>query len=163
MYSYQFEFKDRKIDNFFKRASVVAELSPDEQTKVGAILVDPVAGTVINSGYNGFCRGAPDHIIPKSRPHKHDFILHAETNLILNCARMGIKTSGGILFCTLSPCVWCLRQIYQAGIETVFFTEKYREFSKNLEMKDLFVTVEGCETTSGLKYHILGISGGLPQ
>jgi len=133
--------KIRKIGNYFEQAEVVAKMSPDAETQVGALLVHNKTGAVLASGFNGFIRGADDLNLPNTRPLKYDFIIHAETNLLFNCARHGINTSDCTLFCTLSPCKNCMRSCYQAGINTIYFKKKYRDFNENVRMGDLDVTL----------------------
>lgn len=129
--------KLKKIQNYHKQACVIAELSPDAETQVGALLIHTLTGAVLSSGYNGFLRGAPDQLLPKTRPDKHNFILHAEKNLIYNCARHGISMSDCYVFCTLSPCMDCLRALYQSGITRVVFKDEYRDFSRESQILDL--------------------------
>lgn len=134
----------KKLDSYYNRAKVVSEDSPDEQTKVGAILIHPKSGAVISSGYNGFIRQGPDHILPKTRPKKYEYMRHAEENLITNCSRHGIATDDCILFCTMSPCKSCMRMLYQAGIRHVFFKDVYKDFEENIKMLDLHLAVSKC-------------------
>lgn len=126
-----------KLHNLMKQAYVVAEMSHDAETKVGAVLVNSKSGAVIASGFNGFVRGAPDSVLPKTRPDKYKYIIHAEQNLLLNCARHGICTENAILICTLSPCCTCLRMIWQAGISEVYFDKTYKDFDANRNMGDV--------------------------
>lgn len=131
----------KKIENYHKQALVVAEMSPDAETKVGSLLINSDTGAVLGSGFNGFIRKAPDNTLPKTRPDKYVYIIHAETNLIYNCARHGISTSGCFIYCTLSPCINCCRAIFQSGITKVVFKDKYRDFDKQAEMLDLKYTL----------------------
>lgn len=131
--------KTHKFDNYYQRALAVASNSPDQETKVGAILINRDSGAIIADGYNGFCRGSPDHLIPKTRPDKHLYIIHAEINLICNCVRHGIKADNCVVFCTLSPCINCCRALYQSGITTVIFKDKYKDFDAQVEMLDLYL------------------------
>lgn len=117
--------KQEKLQLYIKRALVTAESSPDAETKVGAILVSKSTGSVISEGYNGFVRGANDEALPKTRPAKYDFVIHAEQNLIYNAARNGVRTDACFLVSTHSPCVNCARALYQAGIDTVYFKNYY--------------------------------------
>lgn len=135
------EITKKKLDAYHDQAMAVARQSPDEQTKVGALLIHGKTGAVISSGFNGFVRKGPDDILPKTRPNKYDYIVHAETNLICNCARHGISTDRCFIYCTLSPCIHCLRQVYQSGIQWVFFKDTYRDFDKNKMMLDLHLKV----------------------
>lgn len=127
----------KKIRNYYKQALAIAEMSPDAETQVAALLINSKTGAVLNSGFNGFIRGAPDHVLPKHRPEKYPYMVHAETNLIYNCARHGISTDECFVFCTLSPCINCCRAIYQCGIKQVVFKDTYRDFDKQKEMDDL--------------------------
>lgn len=127
----------KKLDNYYKQALAVSELSPDEQKKVGALLINVSTGAILGSGYNGFLRGADDSSLPKVRPDKYIYMIHAEANLIYNSARHGVVTEGSFVFCTLSPCMNCCRTLYQSGIRTVVFKDKYREFDKQLDALDL--------------------------
>ena len=120
-----------------RRAQVVSVDSHDAETQVGAVLVHGTTGAVLASGYNGFIRGADDENLPNTRPEKYPYMVHAETNLIYNCARHGVSTEGCFVVCTLSPCINCLRALYQCGVTEVYFLEKYRDFDKNFNMQDL--------------------------
>ena len=128
-----------KLVNLFKQARVVAENSHDKQTQVGALLLNPRTGAVLSSGYNGFIRGAKDDELPNTGPEKYPYMVHAEQNLLLNCARHGVATEGCWVICTLSPCSVCMRMLYQAGITRVFFDDTYRDFDTQKKMKDLNV------------------------
>ena len=129
------------LSNLFKQARVVAENSHDSETQVGALLIKENTGAVVASGYNGFIRGANDMILPKTRPGKYPYIIHAEQNLLLNCARHGIMTEGCFMVVTLSPCSQCMRMAWQSGITKIYFDDEYRDFKEQLKMHDLNVWV----------------------
>lgn len=120
------EVKTEKVLSYLRRAEVVAQSSPDAETKVGSVLISKKTGSVISEGYNGFVRGAPDAQLPKTRPGKYEFVIHAETNLVCNAARNGVNTDDCFIVQTHSPCVQCARLLYQCGITTVYFKEFYR-------------------------------------
>ena len=130
-----------KLDNLFKQARVVAENSHDSQTKVGALLIHGKTGAVLSSGFNGFIRGTCDDELPATRPDKYQYIIHAEMNMLLNSCRHGIATEGCYVVCTLSPCKTCLRSLFQAGITTIYFETKYRDFEQQIIMKDLLINL----------------------
>lgn len=115
----------KKAKELINVAESVSLFSKDEETKVGALLVDPDDGAIVASGYNGFVRGSNDSKIPKTRPDKYPYTIHAEINLIINCANHGIKTRDKILVCTHSPCKNCARLMQNAGITTVVFKRWY--------------------------------------
>lgn len=147
--------KESKIKTFIKMADVFSEQSPDDQTKVGAVLISKT-GRQIASGFNGFLRGAPDHLLPKTRPLKYKYMQHAERNLLYNCLDEGISTRECTVITTLSPCEECLRACWQAGITQIIYRDLYFEsvdFYK--QMPDICVDIE---TFTG--YTVLKLSSG---
>lgn len=131
------EPKSKKILGYIRRAEVVSEDSPDEQTKVGSVLISRKTGSVVSEGFNGFVRGANDLALPKCRPEKYEYIIHAETNLICNAARNGVTTDDCFVVQTLSPCVQCARYLYQCGITTVYYREYYKGTDEVKRLGDL--------------------------
>lgn len=130
-------FSERKLNYYHNRAVAAAKQSHDLQTQVGALLVNPKSGAVIAEGFNGFVRGAKDETLPKTRPEKYEYIVHAETNLLCNAVRHGISTDGCIIYCTLSPCIKCIRMLWQAGISEIFCENFYSDFEKSQSLGDL--------------------------
>lgn len=128
-----------KLENYMDIASTVAERSHDAQTKVGAILVNNKSGAIIATGYNGFIKGANDATLPNTRPEKYEYILHAEMNLLTNCARHGISMDDCFLVSTLSPCKLCMRLMINSGITKVVAKTLYSDFESILQMKDVDV------------------------
>ncbi len=53
--------------------------------------------------------------------------VHAEMEAIIACARNGVSTKNGILYCTTFPCHNCARHIVAAGIKKVYFIEPYEK------------------------------------
>lgn len=128
-------------------ADAVKQRSHDAETQVGAVLVNNDSGAIMSTGFNGFVRGANDEVLPKTRPEKYEYIVHAEQNLISNCARHGISMDNCTLICTLSPCKLCMRLLFNAGITRVIVKDIYKDFKEILEMKDIKVGVS--ETPEG--------------
>lgn len=137
--------RQSKNENYMEHACVAAKRSHDTETQVGAVLVNSNSGAIIATGFNGFVRGARDEDLPTRRPEKYEYIVHAEVNLIANCARNGINTNGCIVYCTLSPCKACMRLLYNCGITKVIVKELYRDFEDIKSMKDIEVSVDGSE------------------
>jgi dCMP deaminase len=52
-------------------------------------------------------------------------VIHAEANALSKVARSTNNSDGGTLYCTLSPCFDCAKQIIQAGIKRVVYQEQY--------------------------------------
>ncbi len=142
--------RQSKNDNYMEIAETVAKRSHDAETKVGAVLISDASGAIIATGYNGFVRGAPDDILPNTRPAKYEYILHAEQNLIANCARHGISMDNCTLICTMSPCKVCMRMLLNCGITKVIAKNLYKDINEIKEMQDIIITITEEE---GL-YHI---------
>lgn len=130
-------FNKDKVKKYLNVAYSVSQFSKDPSTKVGAVLVDHQTHTIVGTGYNGAIRNADDDIIPTIRPDKYSYFIHAEQNLIYNCAKNGIKTNDQILFSTHSPCEQCVRALYQAGIKTIYFSTFYPNKEEFLLVKRL--------------------------
>jgi len=112
--------------------------SQDEETKVGAILVKNDTGMVVATAHNGFVKGADDDVLPKVRPEKYKYMVHAEENLCAHAAKNGINISNSTLIITLSPCQRCLRLMFQAGIVKVICRDLYRDH--DISLLDLSIT-----------------------
>jgi dCMP deaminase len=131
-----------KIANYMEIAETVAKRSHDSECQVGAVLVNNKSSSIVSTGYNGFVRGADDSVLPTTRPEKYEFMLHAETNLINNCARNGISMNDCTLICTMSPCKSCLRQLVNCGITKVIVRHLYKDYHDVLKMPDVRVNSE---------------------
>lgn len=131
-----------KVQNYMEIAETIAKRSHDAETKVGAILVNNSSGAIIATGFNGFVRGAPDDTLPNTRPDKYEYIVHAEQNLICNCAHEGISMSNCSLVCTLSPCKLCMRMLLNCGITKVISKNLYKDFNEIIAMQDIRVEVK---------------------
>ena len=130
-----------KIEWYMGFAEQASKRSPDAETKVGAAIVNSHSGAVLAMGFNGFIRGANKRLLPNTRPDKYPYMVHAEMNLIANCARHGISMESCDLYCTLSPCVSCMRVMWNCGIQRIYVKELYKDFQQIKEMKDLRVSV----------------------
>jgi dCMP deaminase len=143
--------KVSKIEVQMNMAEQMARLSPDEETKVGAILIKNDGETMLTQGYNGFVRGADDDVLPKTRPSKYEYLIHAEINLLSNAAYNGISTKDATIVCTLTPCKSCMRALYNAGIRKVIAKKLYSDYEHILSMKDLKVD---CKIDEHGFYHL---------
>jgi deoxycytidylate deaminase len=134
-------FTQDRLMSYHRRAEAIAINSHDAQTKVSALLINPKSGAVISDGYNGFVRGAPDADLPTTRPDKYKYIVHAEVNLLCNAVRHGVRADDCVVYSTLSPCISCVRMLWQAGISAVYYKEVYRDFSESVDMGDIVIKV----------------------
>lgn len=113
-------------DAFFMNiAEAVRDGSPDPKTQVGAVIVDSKK-RIISTGFNGTPSGFDDNSIDWSnREEVYPNIIHAEVNAILYS---NSKFEGSTLYVTTSPCHECLKIVASAGIKTVIFKNKYKDF-----------------------------------
>lgn len=116
-------YSDRWLTFYFKSVLLVAEMSKDVRSHVGAVLVrDKI---IISEGYNGLPRNvdyAGDFV---ALENKYFFFVHAETNAVLNAAYHGIKTAGADVFISGMPCATCARSMIQAGINCIYFHKSW--------------------------------------
>ena len=120
-------------DEFFMRVAVAASLrSKDPNTQVGAC----IAGTdhrILSVGYNGTPSGIDDDEFPWDTTDdpltdKHNYVIHAEANAILNYRGSLKELSGATVYVTLFPCQECAKILVQAGIgEVVYLDDKYHD------------------------------------
>lgn len=106
---------------FFQEAALWRQNSHDIQTQCGCVLVKDK--TSISTGYNGFVRDIDDNVLPKERPAKYPFMIHAEANAIYNSVRLGRSTLGATAYITGAPCINCIQMLYQCGIHEIKFTD----------------------------------------
>lgn len=118
-------------DSYFMNVAILtSKRSKDENTKVGACLVDS-SNRIIGCGYNGFIKRVDNSVFPSTREGewintKYPFIVHAELNAILNTTVFDLSNSK--LFCTLFPCNDCAKVIIQKGIsEVIYLSDKHHD------------------------------------
>ena len=113
-------------DNYFiGLAYYVSTRSHDLETQVGCVIVSQ--NRVISMGYNGFCAGLDDSLLPAPRPDKYPFMVHAEENAISNMLINPplAKTA----YITHMPCNRCAKLLWQNGINNWIVPENYRTHS----------------------------------
>lgn len=114
-------------------AKIIAKRSPCLTRQVGAILTED--GYVVGVGYNGPPSGMKhDEVdIRKEKGFKsgegldYSRDVHAEQNAM---QQSGIRTkrAGNLeLFTTSSPCIHCMRQLIQIGVNRIYYIEKYEQ------------------------------------
>lgn len=123
--------ESNKWDNrFMNLAKEISTWSKDYGSKVGALAVSPDRKDII-LGYNGF----PSRIIDDSRlenyTDKHNIVIHAEMNVILNAKR---NLQGYSLYTTRFPCLQiCTRHIIQAEFARVVYLLNVEKEKKYIE------------------------------
>ena len=122
--------KEKFVNAYMDVAHRFAQLSSAKRLQVGAIIVKD--DRIISIGYNGMPSGWTneceyEEIFEYGTFLKtKDEVIHAEANAIAKLAKSPESGLGSTLFLTHSPCIQCAKQIYTAGINTVFFSKRYR-------------------------------------
>ena len=122
------EFTDYTPPTFdvtcMKQVYLAAERSKDPRTKIGAVLVKEK--NIISTGYNGFARKVLDLSERyNDRETKYMFVVHAEDNAILSCARLGVSTIGSVLYTQALPCNECMKSIVQGGVTKIVIHKQW--------------------------------------
>lgn len=130
-------------DEFFMRAAVAASLrSKDPNTQVGACIAD-TNNRILSVGYNGTPSALNDDDFPWDTADdplhdKHNYVIHAEANAILNYRGSLKDMAGATVYVTLFPCHECAKTLVQAGIgEVVYLDDKYCGTEDNLISKNI--------------------------
>ena len=131
---------------YIKVAQLCANNSYALKLKVGAVIVKD--DQIISDGFNGTPCGFENRCETKNingELQTLPYVLHAESNAILKCAKYGRPTNGSTLYITHSPCIECAKLIIQAGIIRVVYLEDYRK-AEGLELlKKVGINVEKFE------------------
>jgi dCMP deaminase len=115
--------KHKMLEPYMDTARAFAKLSHAQRRKVGAIAVTPQ--DVVIYSWNGRPSG-DDNCCEVNPELTHPEVLHAESNIVAKAAREGISLKDADVYVTLSPCLPCALQLYQAGVKMVTFDEEYR-------------------------------------
>ena len=113
-------------------AKLVSTRATCPRRSVGAVLVKD--RRILATGYNGAPMGLPH--CPEDG-EKHDWplgcmraghcirSLHAEQNVLLQAAKIGIPCDGSTMYVTCQPCNACAKMIINAGIVGVVYEGDY--------------------------------------
>lgn len=106
---------------FIGIAKVVSHRSHDIHTQHGCVITDK-QHRILGVGYNGFPKGMNDNVLPKDRPDKYRWMIHAERNALANCV---IRPDDGIAYVTGQCCNDCIISLWQEGIKTVYMANSH--------------------------------------
>jgi dCMP deaminase len=112
---------------FLAMAHLASVRSHDEQTQVGCVIVND-KNHIVSIGYNGFPASTRDENLPRVRPGKYPFILHAEQNAISN---MIIKDNNLRAYVTAYPCSTCSKLLWQNNIRELIVDKEGIIYSMN--------------------------------
>jgi len=124
---------------YIKMATEWAKLSYCTRKQVGALIVKDKM--IISDGYNGTPSGF-ENVCETKKGNTKWYVLHAEANAILKCAKHGISCKGGTLYLTVSPCKDCSKLIHQAGIKRLVYLNDYKDPEGLTFLKKAKVEVE---------------------
>jgi len=111
---------------YFKEITeCTSKRSPCERLKVGCLLVKE--NRIIAQGYNGFLPGAPHE--SKIVNNHEQATVHAEQNVITDCAKRGVSSNECDAYITHYPCVNCMKILCAAGIKNIFYINDYNNDS----------------------------------
>lgn len=120
-------------DYFMNIANLVAERSTCTRRKVGAVAV--LDKRILASGYNGPPSGTAHCAdvgcirekmgVPSGERHELCRGLHAEQNVIIQCATHGVSMKGAEIYCTTQPCLICTKMLINAGVTAIYCSESY--------------------------------------
>jgi dCMP deaminase len=109
---------------YMKMALEWANLSHCQRKKVGSLIVKN--GMIISDGYNGTPTGFENEC-EDCENTTHWYVIHAEANAILKCAKWGQSCKGATMYLTHSPCKDCSKLILQSGISRLVYNEMYKD------------------------------------
>jgi dCMP deaminase len=113
-----------KALKFLKEADFKAKLfSKDEKRKVGAIILENESLIQLSCGYNGLPRKLKETKKRWLKKNKDLYVIHAETNAIVQAARTNCNINNSIMVCNRFPCHNCCLNIIQAGIKLLITIE----------------------------------------
>lgn len=115
--------KHKMIKPYIETARAFARLSHSERKKVGGIAITPQ--DIVIYSWNGRPAGE-DNTCEDEHGETLPDVLHCESNLVAKAAREGISLKDSTVVVTLSPCLQCAKQLYQAGVATIIYEEEYR-------------------------------------
>lgn len=144
--------KRRQWETYFMNiCEVVASRANCKRRKVGSLLVRD--NRIIATGYNGTPTGLPNCLEGGCHRCSGDALagqgydecvcVHAEENVLLECARLGIATDQTSIYSTLQPCFSCLKNMKQAGIVSVRYKEIWQTEAMSKNYFDVAMKFQG--------------------
>lgn len=148
-------------DYFLGLAKVISQRSHDSQTQHGCVITDK-NNRILGVGYNGYPRGLNDTVLPKTRPDKYPWMIHAERNALSNCI---VRPDNAIAYVTGQSCNDCIMALWQEGVSKVIMADEHgtKLFDEEAKQRfDTFVQMSGIEiiyTKPDLTWlrHLLGV------
>lgn len=116
--------KRDKALKFLKEAYFKAKLfSKDTKRKVGCIILENESLIQLSCGYNGLPRKLKETKKRWLKENKDYYVIHAETNAIIQASRTNTNIKNSIMVCNRFPCHNCCMNLIQAGIKLLITVE----------------------------------------
>jgi len=111
---------------FMQQSHLVASRSTCDRKHIGAVIVRD--RRILATGYNGSLpkQAHCDEVGHDMQEGHCVRNVHAEVNAVAQAAYLGVSTKGATIYCTAYPCWNCFKTIVSAGINKVFYGERYR-------------------------------------
>lgn len=107
---------------YFKTiAATTATRSACRRLKVGCLLVKD--NRIIAQGYNGYLPGCPHE--QKLRDGHEMATIHAEQNVIADCAKRGVSCKDATVYVTHYPCVYCMKILAASQVKDISYINDY--------------------------------------
>ena len=108
---------------YFKEISLLSKKrSSCHRLQVGAVLVKD--NRILSMGYNGHLPGH-EHISVVRNNHEQATV-HAEQNVLCDCAKRGVSCKDATMYITHYPCIICTRLMLAAGIKEINYIDDYK-------------------------------------
>ncbi len=131
---------------FMNLAQVVKTRGNCLLRQVGVVLVKDKR--IIATGYNGTPHGLTNcldggcgrclkkkkQLIKPGEEKGSCLCVHAEANAILQSAYHGVSTKGSIMYSTLSPCLLCAKEMINAGVMEIYYSETDKSDEESLRL-----------------------------
>lgn len=120
---------------YIEMCEVVATQSTCTRRKVGAVMVSKDSYRLLATGFNG----APTDVghcndivggctrkankIPSGEHHEWCRGVHAEQNAIIQASVFGVPLKDAILYCTINPCVQCIKMLINVGVTKIYYKD----------------------------------------
>ena len=135
--------KRDKALKFLKEADFKAKLfSKDTKRKVGCIILENESLIQLSCGYNGLPRKLKETKKRWLKENKDYYVIHAETNAIIQASRTTTNIKNSIMVCNRFPCHNCCMNLIQDGIKLLITVEpEWNNLSKKWK-KSFFASKE---------------------
>ena len=144
---------------YMNMAKSMAEISYGKRGKVGAVAV--TENGVVVTGVNGLPKPLGNELEYKKPVYKtleafggtcaykvgdklvtKPTVVHAESALLVKCAREGVSMLGSTVYVTLSCCEHCASMLASAGVKRVVYLNEYRNTTGIDVLKQCGIVVE---------------------